>query len=134
MVRKLVSQIIAGILGLTLAIWLVPGVIVKVLPDSNFFGFSFTATWQIVILLGIVFGVINTFIRPILNAITIPLRIVTLGLFSLVINAGIIWSVDLIFKEITVPWFWPLLYTTLLIWGLGMVLPGIIKKKNKESQ
>jgi len=133
MVRKLVSQIIAGVLGLALAIWFVPGIIIQVLPDSNFFGIPLTATWHIMLLLGIVFGIINTFVRPILNMITVPLRIVTLGLFSLVINIAIIWSVDLIFKEVSVPWFWPLLYTTLIIWGLGMIIPGIIKKKKNNE-
>jgi len=131
MVRKLISQIIAGISGLALAIWLIPGVKVQVIPDSSFFGISLTANWHIIILLGIVFGIINTFLRPILNTITIPLRIITLGLFSLVINMAIIWGVDLIFQEITIGWFLPLLWTTIIIWGLSIILPTLFKKKEK---
>jgi putative membrane protein len=129
MVRKLVSQIIAGVLGLALAIWFIPGVKILILPDSNFFGISLTTNWHIIILLGVVFGIINTFLRPILNTITLPLRIVTLGLFSFVINMAIIWGVDLIFQEITNDWFFPLLWTTLIIWGLDIIIPALLKKK-----
>lgn len=41
-------------------------------------------------ILAIVLGVINTFVKPILSILTLPLTIITLGLFSLVLNAGLI--------------------------------------------
>ncbi len=130
--RKLISQIIAGILGLWLAILFVPEINTRVFSDSNFFGVPLTTKWHIIVLLGFILGLINFFVKPILKAITLPLRIVTLGFFSLIINIALIWAVDLIFQEITIPWFWPLLWTTLIIWFLGIVLPKIFSKKEKE--
>lgn len=132
--QRFFSRIIAGILGLLLAVWFVPGIQVKVFSDSNFFGIPLTTTWHVIILLGIILGVLNTFIKPILNAITLPLRIVTLGLFGLVINIAMIWAIDLIFQEITIPFLWPILWTTIIVWGLNILLPGILRKKHKSLE
>ena len=125
---KFFSRIVAGILGIALAIWLLPEIQVKILADSNFFGIPLTTKWHIIVLLGIIFGVINTFVKPILETLALPLKVLTLGLFSLIINVVIIWGVDLIFQEITVPWFWPLFWTTIIIGGLNIILPTLFKK------
>lgn len=126
---KLISQIIAGILGLWLAVSFLPGISLSVLSDSSFFGFPLTAGWQIIILLGFILGLINFFLKPILKLITLPLRILTLGAFSLIINMVLIWLIDLFFQEITIPFFWPLLWTTIIIWLLNFALSGLFKKR-----
>ncbi len=129
--KKLLSQIIAGILGLWLAILFLPEVKVKILSDSSFFGIPLTNQWQIIVLVGVILGLLNFFVRPILSIITLPLRIITLGLFTLVINMVLIWSTDLIFQELTIPWFWPLFWTSSIIWGLGIILSASLKKRRK---
>jgi len=126
---KLISQIIAGILGFWLAVSFLPGISLSVLSDSSFFGFPLTAGWQIIILLGFILGLINFFLKPILKLITLPLRILTLGAFSLIINMVLIWLIDLFFQEITIPFFWPLLWTTLIIWLLNFALSNLFKKR-----
>ena len=132
--KKFISQITAGILGLWLAIKFVPGIELEIIPgESSFLGIPFTASWQILILIGFVLGLINFFIKPILKTIALPLRILTLGLFGLVINMGLIWIVDLLFEELTISWFWPLFWVTLIIWGLNIILPGFIPKKALEK-
>jgi putative membrane protein len=126
--KKLLSQIVAATLGLWLATLVAPSVIVKVHSDSNFFGAALTAQWQIFLLLGIILGLLNHFVRPALKALTLPLEIVTLGLFSLVINAAMILILDRMFAELYVPWMYPLLYTTLIIWGLNLIIQKFILK------
>jgi uncharacterized membrane protein YvlD (DUF360 family) len=51
---------------------------------------------------------INSLLKPILDKITWPLKIITLGLFSLVLNMAIIWFLDLIFLELVIAGFLPL--------------------------
>lgn len=104
---NLFFKIIAGILGLWLAVQFISGV-------------AFTGTWQTLLLAGFILGLINFFIKPILKLITLPLRILTLGLFGLVINMGMLWLVDIFFIELIIEGFFPLLWTTLIIWGLGL--------------
>ena len=119
--RKLLSQIIAAIIGLWLATLFVHGVVIRTYPTSNFFGFALTAQWEIILVLGIVLGLLNYFLKPLLKNLSLPLEIISLGLFTIVINMGLIWLLDQMFDELYVPLFLPLLYTTLIIWGLNLV-------------
>ena len=110
-----VFKIISGVAGLWLAAQFVPGVM-------------FTGTWKDLLIVGLVLGVINVFIKPILKLITLPLRIITLGLFSLILNVAIIWMVDIIFPELIITGIMPLIWTTLIIWAIGSLLPGVSKR------
>jgi len=130
--KKLLSQIAAATAGLWLADYLISEVAVVTRPNSSFFGFSLTAEWQIFLILGIVLGLINFFLKPIINAITLPLRIITLGIFSIFINMGMIWLLDKMFEELLVPWFYPLLWTTLIIWALNAIIGFFLNHKNED--
>lgn len=117
MFRKLFFQIIYGVLGIWLASQILPGV-------------EFIGSGKMLLLVGIILGLINSFLKPFLKFITLPLRIITFGLFSLVINMGMIWLVDVLFKELIIAGLLPLFWTTLIIWGLGILIP-IPKRKPK---
>lgn len=129
MIKKFLLNIIVAIAGFWLAFLVVPGIQVSMVADSGFFGFSLTQPWQMILLFGIILGLLNFFVKPILNAITLPLRIITLGLFSFVVNAALIWIVDAAFKEVSIPLWLPLLFTTLIIFALQVVLSLLIKEK-----
>ena len=83
--KKLLSQIVSAGLGLWLAVFFVPEVKINLLPNTNFFGFALTSEWQLFLALGIVLGLLNYFVKPILDTLALPLKIITLGLFSIVI-------------------------------------------------
>jgi len=108
-VRGLLLQIIAGILGLFLAIQFVSGV-------------EFEGEIQILFLAGIILGLLNFFLKPILKFITLPLWFLTFGLFSLVINVGMILLVDIIFPELKIEGLLPLFLTTLLVLGTSILV------------
>jgi putative membrane protein len=127
--KRLLSQIIAASLGLWLATLFVPGVVIRAYPTSNFFGFALTAQWEVFLVLGIVLGLLNYFLKPLLKALSLPLELLTLGLFTIVINMGLIWLLDMMFDELRVPFFLPLLYTTLIIWGLNIIIGFFLVKK-----
>lgn len=128
--KKVLSQIIAASLGIWIAVLFIPGIKINVLSSSNFFGVPLTLQWQIILLLGITLGLINFFVKPIISAIALPLRIITLGLFGIAINMAMIWILDFIFKEITIPWFWPLLWTTIIIWFSNIIISKLIIKED----
>jgi putative membrane protein len=128
--KRLLSQIISATLGLWLASMFVQGVLIRVYPESNFFGFALTAQWEIILVLGIVLGLLNYFLKPLLKTLALPLEIITLGLFTIVINMAILWLLDTMFDELYIPLFLPLLYTTLIIWGLNLIISFFIVKKD----
>jgi putative membrane protein len=114
-------QIVVSILGIFLATKFVPGVSLKVIPGGSvYFGVTFTQDWQMLIFVGIVLGLVNFFIKPILNLITLPLRILSLGFFSLILNMAIIFFLDVIFPELKIVGLSALFFTTLIIWVLSL--------------
>ena len=71
-----------------LALW----VVTLILPGMNFVGGS-TAVQKIGIIgvVAVIFGLVNAFIKPIVQVLSIPLYVLTLGLFHVVINALMLW-------------------------------------------
>ena len=130
--RKLLSQIIAAVAGLWLATLIVPGVVVVTYPTSSFFGFTLTQQWEIFLVLGIVLGLLNHFLKPLLKLLALPFEILTLGLFTIVIDMALIWLLDTIFDELTVPFLLPLLYTVLVILGLNIIVKSFLVNKGNE--
>ncbi|MBX4200694.1 phage holin family protein [Candidatus Parcubacteria bacterium] len=129
--KTLLSSIISAGLGLWLASMFIHGVVVQPHTGSNFFGFALTAQWQLLILFGIVIGLLNYFVKPILDLITLPLRIITLGLVGMLISMAMIWVVDYMFVELSIPLLYPLLWTTLIISVLNIVFGKSVLKENK---
>lgn len=110
--RKLILQIIAGTVGIWLAQELIAGVV-------------FTGSIKTLVLVGLILGLINFFIKPILNLITLPLRVISFGLFSLVINMGIVWIVDVFSPELIIPGLYPLFWTAIIIWVFSLIASRI---------
>lgn len=106
---NLLYQIIGGILSFWLAVKFVPGV-------------EFTGELKYLALAGAFLGLINFFIKPVLKTITLPLRFLTFGLFSLIINMALIWFVDVVFPELTVAGIIPLFWTTVIVGLVGYFL------------
>lgn len=75
-----------------------------------------------VILLALVLGIINTFIKPVLKVLTLPLTIMTLGLFSLVLNTLLIMLAAAIVPGVDIANFWWALLFGILISLITAVL------------
>jgi putative membrane protein len=54
-------------------------------------GISFNGEWTTLFVVALIFGVLNASVRPLLWFMTLPLLIVTLGLFTFVLNALMLW-------------------------------------------
>jgi putative membrane protein len=108
MLGKLLFHIISGALGLFLAARYVSGV-------------EFTGTYKSLLIIGAAIGLVNFFIKPFLKAATLPIRILTFGLFTLLINMFLVWLVaDVIFsKDFEIKGLVPLFWTTIIIWALN---------------
>jgi putative membrane protein len=64
-------------------------------------------SWQACLLGALVLGLLNAFVRPVLLFLTLPLNIVTLGLFTILLNAAIFFSVGYIIDGMVIrnyPW------------------------------
>ena len=54
-------------------------------------GLSFEGDWRLLFAVALIFGVLNAAVRPVLWFMTLPLLIITLGLFTFVLNALMLW-------------------------------------------
>lgn len=72
-------------------------------------------SWKTAFIVGIVLGLINTFIKPILAILSIPINILTLGLFGLVLNALLFWAAAYFVPGFTVAGFMPALLGSILL-------------------
>ena len=112
----------AGVTGL--ALW----VVTLVLPGMNFIGGDSTAqTIGIILVVAVIFGLVNAFIKPLVQVLSIPLYIITLGLFHIVINALMLWITAWI-TEHTTHWglqidhfWWTAIWAAILLSIVGWI-------------
>lgn len=77
------------------------------------------------IIVALVLALLNTFIKPILIILTIPITLVTLGLFLLIINALMVkWAADLV-SGFTVDGWWSALLVSLIVTVVSYILSAI---------
>ena len=84
--------------------------------------------WLSAAIAALVLGLANTIIKPILVILTLPVTIVTLGLFLFVINALLFWGVSNVVTGFHVNGFWAALIGAILYsiigWLLSMLIPN----------
>lgn len=77
----------------------------------------------------IILALVNLIIRPIVKVLTLPINILTLGLFSLIINAAMLWIVDHFVKGFSVFGFWGYFLGALAISIINSVLYKLLTNK-----
>ena len=85
--------------------------------------------WYAAIIAALVLGLVNALIRPILILLTLPVNILTLGFFTLVINALMFWFVGTVVKGFAVAGFWPAFWGALVMSVVSWVLSGLLRKE-----
>lgn len=73
-----IVQLLINAAALWVAIFVVPGLE---------FAFEAEGAWLKFLFVALIFGLVNTFVRPVLRIFTLPITLMTLGLFLVVINA-----------------------------------------------
>lgn len=74
-------------------------------------------------------GLLNTFFRPILIVLTLPINIVSLGLFTFVINAFLLMMVSGVISGFEVRGFWTAVLGSLIISGTNWLLGSLISDR-----
>jgi putative membrane protein len=79
----------------------------------------------------IVLGLVNAIVRPVLLILTLPLTLVTLGLFLFVLNALCLWLTSAIVPGFDVRGFWSAFWAALLISALSWVVNGFVSDRGR---
>lgn len=121
---RLIVDIVISAVAVGLTALLLPGIHIQ--PFS----------WTTLVLLGIVVGIIDALVRPVVSFLSIPLTILTLGLFQLVINALMLYLATFIIPAFKIDNFlWALLGGIVLaiIHGILEAIFGRIGKEPKPA-
>jgi putative membrane protein len=74
------------------------------------------------ILAAAVFGILNTFLKPIARLLTLPLAIITLGLAWFFVSMLMLYLTQAIISGVDIHGFWTLVWATVIVWAANMVL------------
>lgn len=110
---KLIVRWLLAACALLLVAYLYPGVQVH----------SFTAA----LIAAAVMGLLNTLVRPVLVVLTLPVTVVTIGLFLFVINALMFWAAASLLDGFGVNGFWAALLGSLIYSLLMLVVDAVLK-------
>lgn len=89
-------------------------------------------TFYSALIAALIIGLLNAVIRPILILLTLPVTIVTLGLFTFVINAVLILLAESIVDGFTVDGFLPALMGALILWAVNTIVNWMLHKERNE--
>lgn len=111
----LIIKWLVMVIAIMISSYLIPGVAVA--------GF-WTAFW-----LALFLGIINVLVRPILILITLPINILTLGLFTFVINALLILLAASVIKGFSVSGFWIAMLFSIVLSIVSYLLNALVRAK-----
>ncbi len=118
---SLIVRLLINAVALLVAAWLVPGIHLSAAR-----GQAVPNDWLTLAIVALIFGVVNAIIRPIVLFLTLPLNILTLGLFTFVVNALMLlltsWIAEGMELGFRVDGFWPALLGALIISVVSFLL------------
>ncbi len=100
----------------------------KILPGVHIEGLM-ASIWVALLL-----GLVNAVIRPILLAVSLPINVVTLGIFTFVINALMILLVDTLVGSFTVDNFWWALIFSLVLSAISSIIHAVVPTRGSRAE
>jgi len=86
-----------------------------------FSGISVGGSAGTLIVSALVYGILATFVKPVLKLLTFPLMLLTLGIMWFLVAMFILWLTDVIVSGLTINGFWTLVGGTIVVWLVGAI-------------
>ncbi|MGN7251105.1 MULTISPECIES: phage holin family protein [unclassified Arthrobacter] len=137
--RSFIMRVIINGLALWIASWLLPGLDISTTATTEAVaktgvnqGTDAAGIVLAYLFIGLIFGLVNAFVRPIVSFLSLPITILTLGLFTVVINAAMLYLTSWISGYTPVhftidSFFWTALLAAIIITVISLVadrVPG----------
>jgi len=90
------------------------------------------ASFYIALLAALVLGLANAVVRPLVFILTLPVNIITLGLFTFIINAAMIWLAASVVPGFEIANFVAAVMGAIVLWIIGMLVNALIKQAKKS--
>ncbi len=113
--KLIVLRVVIAAVAIALTVLIVPGIRIPEYAYGTF------------LILGAAFGLLNAFVKPVIQVITLPLLFVTYGLVVVVINAVMLWLLSWLFGNVLViDSLWSALFGGLILGLLGMFMENLL--------
>jgi putative membrane protein len=109
------NAVVLGITG-----WILSGV--------SFNGSGWTLIWA-----ALVFGVLNTILKPVLKLLTLPFAVITLGLAWFFVSMLMLWLTDVIVGAFDISGFWSYVWATIIVWAVNLVLDILFRNRGRHE-
>jgi putative membrane protein len=109
--RRLAVATVVNVAALAVAAWALGGVRVD--------------GWGGLILAGIVFGVVNTFVKPVVTLLALPVIILSLGVALFFVNMLMLALTDWVVNGLVIDGFWSLVGATLVVWIVNLTVESV---------
>jgi putative membrane protein len=109
---RIILSIVANAVALFATAYVVPGI-------------TFSGTWVQLLVAGAIFGVLNLIVRPVALLLSVPLLVLTLGLFYFVLNGILLWLFSAFMPGYHVAGLWPGILGSLVIMVINWVVHAL---------
>jgi putative membrane protein len=120
-IRWLLASWAANAVALGVTSWILSGVSVN---DS-----FWTLVWA-----SLVFGILNTILKPILKLVTLPLAVITLGIAWFFVSLLMLWLTDLIIGAFDIKGFWNYVWATIIVWAVNLVIDLVFRGEGRHLE
>jgi putative membrane protein len=120
MIRKFLLRWLVNFLGLWAAAELMTGSI------------NYDASLKVLAIAALIFSLVNATIRPLVVILSLPAIVLTLGLFTLVVNAFMLFLVTKIYPSFHLRSFWTAVVATAIIWVVNYLLTELLEPKHEK--
>jgi putative membrane protein len=102
---------------------IVLGIVGWILGSVTFHGSTWTVIWS-----ALVFGILNTVLKPVLLFVTLPLALVTFGLAWFFVSMLMLWLTQGIINGFDINGgFWKYVLATILVWVVNMIVDAVFR-------
>ena len=120
MIRQLTIMWIFNTVALFVATWLLSGL-------------SYGSDWWALLVAGLVFTLVNFFLKPALTILSIPLIILTLGIFYLLINVFMLYLTHWIVHQFTIASFWWAVLAAVIVSIVNAILRAVFRRRERVA-
>ncbi len=96
-------------------------------------GVSVNDSFWTLVWAALVFGILNTILKPILKIITFPFAIITLGLAWFFVSMLMLWLTDLIVGAFDIDGFWNYVWATIIVWIVNVVIDALFRDERQGT-
>jgi putative membrane protein len=120
MIRRFLLRWLINFLGLWAAATLLTGI-------------QYGDRIRVLVFAALIFSIVNALIRPLIIILSLPAIVLTLGLFTFVVNAFMLYLVTLLYHNFKISSFGEAVLAAIIIWGVNFLLTDVIENSRNEK-